>query len=87
MTKGLIMNSARYMTGVSANDTLPSNTNMLFGLQDVRGYDTIILREYVDYLESIEPQRGIPYSKIAKLFEQRSLQSPLLHASPRATAA
>src|SRR5205085_3837185 len=25
MTKGLIMNSARYMTGVGANDTLPSN--------------------------------------------------------------
>ena len=60
------------------DDTLPSNTNMLFGLQDVRGYDTIILREYVDFLESIEPQRGIPYSKVAKLFDQRSLASPLL---------
>jgi O-antigen/teichoic acid export membrane protein len=60
------------------DDTLPSNTNMLFGLQDVRGYDTIILREYVEYLESIEPQPGIPYSKVAKLFDQRSLASPLL---------
>ncbi|MGE3269697.1 MAG: oligosaccharide flippase family protein, partial [Chloroflexota bacterium] len=60
------------------DDTLPSNTNMLFGLQDIRGYDTIILREYVEYLELIEPQRGIPYSKVAKLFDQRSLQSPLL---------
>jgi O-antigen/teichoic acid export membrane protein len=60
------------------DDTLPSNTNMLFGLQDVRGYDTIILRDYVEYLEQIEPQRGIPYSKVAKLFEQKSLASPLL---------
>ena len=60
------------------DDTLPSNTNMLFGLQDVRGYDTIILREYVEYLELLEPQRGIPYSKVAKLFDQRSLASPLL---------
>ncbi|MCC7371311.1 MAG: oligosaccharide flippase family protein [Chloroflexi bacterium] len=60
------------------DDTLPSNTNMLFGLQDIRGYDTIILREYVEYLERIEPQRGIPYSKVAKLFDQRSLSSPLL---------
>src|SRR4051812_21550555 len=60
------------------DDTLPSNTNMLFGLQDVRGYDTIILRDYVEFLESIEPQRGIPYSKVAKLFNQRSLASPLL---------
>lgn len=60
------------------DDTLPSNTNMLFGLHDVRGYDTIILREYVEYLELIEPQRGIPSSKVAKLFDQRSLSSPLL---------
>jgi len=60
------------------DDTLPSNTNMLFGLQDVRGYDTIILREYVEYMEQIEPQRGIPYSKVARLFDQRSLASPLL---------
>jgi O-antigen/teichoic acid export membrane protein len=60
------------------DDTLPSNTNMLFGLQDIRGYDTIILRDYVDYLNLVEPQRGIAYSKVAKLFDQRSLSSPLL---------
>lgn len=42
------------------DDTLPSNTNMIFGLQDVRGYDTIILREYVEYLEQIEPATGHP---------------------------
>ncbi|MDP8922942.1 MAG: oligosaccharide flippase family protein, partial [Chloroflexota bacterium] len=51
---------------------------MLFGLQDIRGYDTVILRDYVEYLELIEPQRGIPYSKVAKLFDDRSLDSPLL---------
>jgi hypothetical protein len=60
------------------DDTLPANTNMLFGLQDVRGYDTIILRDYVAYLELIEPQRGLLYSKVNKLFEARSLDSPLL---------
>ena len=26
MTKALLMNSARYLNGASANDTLPSNT-------------------------------------------------------------
>ncbi|MFN8632733.1 MAG: oligosaccharide flippase family protein [Chloroflexota bacterium] len=61
------------------DDTLPSNTNMLFGLQDVRGYDTIILRDYIAYMEQIEPQRGVPYSKVAKLFDQKSLSSPLLN--------
>ena len=30
------------------DDTLPANTSMLFGLQDVSGYDTIILRDYVE---------------------------------------
>jgi O-antigen/teichoic acid export membrane protein len=60
------------------DDTLPANTNMLFGLQDIRGYDTIILRDYVGYLELIEPQRGLLYSKVSKLFESKSLDSPLL---------
>jgi O-antigen/teichoic acid export membrane protein len=60
------------------DDTLPANTNMLFGLQDIRGYDTIILRDYVGYLELIEPQRGLLYSKVSKLFESKALDSPLL---------
>ena len=60
------------------DDTLPANTGMLFGLQDVRGYDTILLRDYVAYMNLIEPQRGIQYSKVAKLFDERSLASPLL---------
>jgi O-antigen/teichoic acid export membrane protein len=62
------------------DDTLPSNTNMLFGLQDVRGYDTIILKDYVEYLTLIEPQTGIQYAKVAKLFNERSLDSPHLDA-------
>jgi O-antigen/teichoic acid export membrane protein len=60
------------------DDTLPSNTNMLFGLQDARGYDTIILRDYAGYLELIEPQTQLLYSKVSKLFRPRSLDSPLL---------
>lgn len=59
-------------------DVLPANTGMLFGLQDIRGYDTILLRDYVQYLELIEPQRGLLYSKIDKLRDPRSLASPLL---------
>jgi O-antigen/teichoic acid export membrane protein len=60
------------------DDVLPANTNMLFGLHDIRGYDTLILREYAEYLELIEPQRGLLYSKIDKLVQPRSLDSPLL---------
>jgi O-antigen/teichoic acid export membrane protein len=60
------------------DDTLPANTGMLFGLQDLRGYDTIILRDYVGFLELIEPQTGLLYSKIHKLFNPASLDSPLL---------
>ncbi|MFN8523110.1 MAG: oligosaccharide flippase family protein [Chloroflexota bacterium] len=60
------------------DDTLPSNTNMLFGLEDVRGYDTLMLKHYVEYMGLIEPQIGVPYSKVAKLFREPSLASPLL---------
>jgi hypothetical protein len=52
MTKGMIMDSARYMTGAGANDTLPSN-NQGMGLADLNNYFNIfsqarILRDEVD---------------------------------------
>ncbi len=37
MTKALLMNSARYMTGVGANDSLPSNTQGM-GEVNINGY-------------------------------------------------
>ena len=33
-----------------------ANVGWLYGLQDVAGYDSIIPKQYVDYMEQIEPQ-------------------------------
>jgi O-antigen/teichoic acid export membrane protein len=59
-------------------DTLRPNTNMLFGLADIRGYDTVILKPYVAYWSLLEEPSGLLYSMINKLTDPRSLQSPLL---------
>ncbi len=50
MTKAFLMNSARYMTGVGANDTLPSSSQGM-GLVDLeRAFDSTprILRDQID---------------------------------------
>ena len=56
---------------------LPANTNMLYGLQDVRGYDSIILKTYTDLMKRVGPQE-LEYNRVARLTEARSLDSPIL---------
>lgn len=60
------------------DDTLRPISNMLAGLQDIRGYDTIILKRYVNYWSLMEEPQGLLYSMINKLVDARSLSSPLL---------
>jgi O-antigen/teichoic acid export membrane protein len=57
-------------------DILPPNSGMLFELQDVRGYDTIIPKQYAEYWSLMEDPHGLIYSKIHKLVRADSLQSP-----------
>ncbi|MCL4369786.1 MAG: oligosaccharide flippase family protein, partial [Chloroflexi bacterium] len=59
-------------------DILPPNSGMLFGLQDTRGYDTIIPKQYVEYWGLMEEPQGLIYSKIHKLVRSESLRSPFL---------
>lgn len=58
----------------------PLNANLawLVGLQDVRGYDSIILKSYADYMTAIEPQGELQYNRIAPISNPASLDSPLL---------
>jgi subtilisin family serine protease len=61
MTKGVIMNSARYMTGSGANDTLPSNSQGM-GLANLNNYFNIfseghIIRDQVDRFTASGQQR------------------------------
>lgn len=66
------------ITSFNFDDTLRPNSNMLAGLQDIRGYDTVIQRRFVDYWRLLEEPSGLLYSMINKLVKPESLQSPLL---------
>ena len=57
---------------------LRPNSGMLAGLQDIRGYDTVIPRQYVDFWRLLEEPSGLLYSQINRLADPRSLSSPLL---------
>jgi O-antigen/teichoic acid export membrane protein len=68
------------IAALGPEDVLPANLAMRAGVEDIRGYDTIIRRDYVAYLDLIERPGALLYSKVEKLFDERSLGSPLFHA-------
>jgi hypothetical protein len=57
---------------------LHPNLPVLYGLQDVGGYDSIILSDYSRYLGAIEDQRSLWYNQVVEFREPASLDSPLL---------
>lgn len=60
------------------DDNLTPNTAMLSGIQDARGYDSIILRQYADFWRLLEEPHGLLYNRIHKLTRPESLQSTFL---------
>ncbi|MGW8318512.1 MAG: oligosaccharide flippase family protein [Candidatus Promineifilaceae bacterium] len=57
---------------------LNANTPWLYGLQDVRGYDSVILKQYTDYMAAIEPQNELQFNRVQPIVNWQSLNSPLL---------
>jgi len=55
-----------------------ANTFSFWDIQDVRGYDSIIPRQYADYMRAIEPQDELQFNRIAPIKAREALQSPLL---------
>lgn len=47
---------------------LNANMGMRYGLDDVRGYDSIISKQYVDYMRALAPQGQLDFNRIAPLF-------------------
>ncbi len=52
----------------NAAATLNANMTWRFGLQDIRGYDSIITRQYVEYMAQIAPQSQLLYNRIAPIY-------------------
>jgi O-antigen/teichoic acid export membrane protein len=58
-----------------------ANAAELYGIQDVRGYDSIIPRQYADFVSLVTPQEGdLLYNRIGPIYapDYRALDSPLL---------
>ena len=55
-----------------------ANSGWLFDLQDVRGYDSIIPKQYMDFMDAIEPQNERQFNRIQPIANWESLNSPLL---------
>ena len=57
---------------------LNANTPWLFDLQDVRGYDSIIPRQYTEFMAAIEPQNELQFNRVQPVTGWEALNSPLL---------
>ncbi len=57
---------------------LNANSAWLFRMKDIRGYDSIIPKQYVDYMNLIEPQNLLQYNRISPITTWKGLHSPLL---------
>lgn len=58
--------------------TFNANVGMFYGLQDIRGYDSIIPKQYADWMNLIEGQGELIYNRIAPFYWHGSLDSALL---------
>jgi O-antigen/teichoic acid export membrane protein len=63
-----------------SNAFKPLNMNMgwRYGFEDIRGYDSIIPKQYTDYMTAIEPQGDLLYNRVGPIRNPQSLDSPLL---------
>lgn len=68
------------LTTFTPHGDKPMNANVawLFDFQDVRGYDSIIPRQYTDYMGVIEPQNELLFNRVQPVVDWQALNSPLL---------
>ena len=74
--------------GGGGGTILNANTGLQFGLDDVRGYDSIIPASYVATMRALQPQRQLDFNRISPLYTalegnhaayRQTLQSDLLN--------
>ena len=57
---------------------LPPNIAALFGLYDLRGYESVMDRRYIEFLMQLEPQTDLDFNQAGLLRQSKSLDSPWL---------
>ena len=50
-----------------------ANSGWLYGMEDVRGYDSIIPKQYTDYMAAIEPQGELKFNRVQPIGNWESL--------------
>ena len=58
--------------------TFNSNSGWYYDFQDVRGYDSIILKQYAEYMRLIDTQDEFQFNRVAPLRTYGGLDSPML---------
>lgn len=60
--------------------TMNANVGWLYGLQDARGYDSLIPGQYARYVATIAPQIDLQYNRITPIYttDAGALNSPML---------
>lgn len=53
-----------------------ANSLMQYGIEDIRGYDSIIPKPYVDYMRELAPQVQLGYNRIAPLYTRYPDSTP-----------
>jgi len=49
-------------------EILQANSGWLYNLEDIRGYDSIISRQYVDFMRGLAPQPQLDFNRVAPLY-------------------
>jgi O-antigen/teichoic acid export membrane protein len=49
-------------------DVMKANMGMRYGLDDIRGYESIIPKQYVDLMQQLAPQGQLEFNRIAPLY-------------------
>ncbi|HVA23319.1 MAG TPA: oligosaccharide flippase family protein [Chloroflexota bacterium] len=63
-----------------AGDVMKANGNALYtGIQDARGYDSVIIGRYARLNELLEPQDQLQFNRIKPIDRPEALKSPLLN--------
>jgi O-antigen/teichoic acid export membrane protein len=57
----------RYATVDRGSHPMNANLGMMYGLSDIAGYDSIIPRQYVEYMRQMQPQGMLIYNRIAPI--------------------